>query len=170
MVREMRAVCPDALVLNYTIPMISLTWSVYNAFPAQRVVGLCHNVQYTALALAEYLGVAPERLAYDCAGINHMNWFLRLEVDGQDAYPALRRAAEGPKIFARDRVRFELLLQFGWFVSESSEHTAESTCLRATGTAADAEPAPPPWHASPAVTEGIAKGSILSVPDTTWAM
>ena len=31
--------------------------------------------------------MAPERLSYDCAGINHMTWFLRLEVDGKDAYP-----------------------------------------------------------------------------------
>jgi alpha-galactosidase len=94
MVREMRAVCPDALLLNYTNPMSSLTWSVYDAFPEQRVVGLCHNVQYTALALAEYLGVAPERLSYDCDGINHMTWFLRLEVDGKDAYP---RCAAPPR-------------------------------------------------------------------------
>jgi len=48
-------------------------------------------------------------------------------VDGKDAYPALRRAADDPKIFAQDKVRFELLRQLGWFVSESSEHTAEYT-------------------------------------------
>jgi len=127
MVRDMRAVCPDALLLNYSNPMSSLTWAVYDAFPEQRVVGLCHSMQYTVLALAEYLGVAPERLSYDCAGINHMSWFLRLEVGGKDAYPALRRAAENPEIFARDRVRFELLRQFGRFLTESSEHTAEYT-------------------------------------------
>jgi hypothetical protein len=50
MVRDMRAVCPGALLLNYTNPMSMLTWAVYDAFPAQRVVGLCHNVQYTARA------------------------------------------------------------------------------------------------------------------------
>lgn len=127
LVRDMRAGCPDALLLNYTNPMSMLTWAVYDAFPQQRVVGLCHNVQNTARELAEYLGVAPERLSYDCAGINHMTWFLRLAIDGQDAYPALRRAAEDPVLFARDRVRFELLRQLGWFVSESSEHSAEYT-------------------------------------------
>lgn len=127
LVHDMRAVCPDALLLNYTNPMSILTWAVYDAFPEQRVVGLCHNVQNTARELADYLGVAPNRLSYDCAGINHMTWFLRLALDGQDAYPALRQAAEDPAIFARDRVRFELLRQLGWFVSESSEHTAEYT-------------------------------------------
>ena len=127
LVRDMRAGCPDALLLNYTNPMSMLTWAVYDAFPGQRVVGLCHNVQNTARELAGYLDVAPARLSYDCAGINHMTWFLRLELDGEDAYPALRRAAEDPAIRARDRVRFELLRQLGWFVSESSEHTAEYT-------------------------------------------
>jgi alpha-galactosidase len=127
LVHDMRELCPSALLLNYTNPMSMLTWAVYDAFPDQRVVGLCHNVQNTARELAGYLGIARERLSYDCAGINHMTWFLRLAIDGEDAYPALRRAAEDKAIFARDRVRFELLRQLGWFVSESSEHTAEYT-------------------------------------------
>jgi alpha-galactosidase len=57
LVRDMRAVCPDAMLLNYTNPMCILTQSVYTAFPEQQVVGLCHNVQFTSHDLAEYLGV-----------------------------------------------------------------------------------------------------------------
>ena len=34
---------------------------------------------------------------------------------------------EDPQVFARDKVRFELMRSFGWFVSESSEHNAEYT-------------------------------------------
>lgn len=127
LVRDMRAVCPGALLLNYTNPMSILTWAVYKAFPEQQVVGLCHNVQHTARDLASYLGVDRSRLSYDCAGINHMTWFLRLEIDGKDAYPQLRRAARNPEIFAKDKIRFELMEQLGRFVSESSEHTAEYT-------------------------------------------
>ncbi len=125
--KDMRELCPDALLMNYTNPMSILTWSVYCAYPEQRVVGLCHNVQFTARDLAGYLGVDLARLSYHCAGINHMTWFLRLAVDGNDAYPQLRRAAEDMAIFAQDKVRFELLRHLGWFVSESSEHTAEYT-------------------------------------------
>jgi alpha-galactosidase len=127
LVRDMRELCPDALLMNYTNPMSILTWSVYSAFPQQRVVGLCHNVQFTAQDLAGYLGVDISRLSYDCAGINHMTWFLRLAIDGEDAYPRLFRAAEDPAIFGQDKVRFELMRHLGWFVSESSEHTAEYT-------------------------------------------
>ncbi len=127
LVAEMRELCPGAVLLNYTNPMSILTWAVYRAFPEQRIVGLCHNVQYTARDLASYLGIDLERLSYHCAGINHMTWFLKLEVDGRDAYPALRQAMADPKIYARDKVRFELMRVLGWFVSESSEHTAEYT-------------------------------------------
>ena len=127
LVGDMRAVCPDALLMNYTNPMSILTWAVYRALPEQRVVGLCHNVQFTARDLAGYLGVDLNRLSYDCAGINHMTWFLRLAIDGEDAYPRLRQAAGIPTIFAQDKVRFELLRHLGWFVSELSEHTAEYT-------------------------------------------
>lgn len=125
--KDMRELCPHALLMNYTNPMSILTWSVYRAYPDQRIVGLCHNVQFTARDLAGYLGVDLARLSYHCAGINHMTWFLRLAIDGEDAYPQLRRAAEDPAVFAQDRVRFELLRHLGWFVSESSEHTAEYT-------------------------------------------
>ncbi len=127
LVADMRELCPNALLLNYTNPMSILTWAVYRAFPEQRVVGLCHNIQFTARDLAEYLDVDLQRLSYHCGGINHMTWFLRLMVDGKDAYPALREAAKDNAIFAKDKVRFELMRHLGWFVSESSEHTAEYT-------------------------------------------
>ena len=96
LVADMRAVCPDALLLNYTNPMSILTWAVYRAFPEQRVVGLCHNVQFTSQDLAEYLGVDVSRLSYECAGINHMTWFLRLMLDGKDAYPRAVRGGGKP--------------------------------------------------------------------------
>jgi len=125
MAGEMRTLCPGALLLNYTNPMSMLTQAVYTAHPDQAVVGLCHNVQFTARDIAEYLGVPGERLSYRCAGINHMTWFLDLQVDGEDAYPALWAAMEDPAIYAKDKVRFELMRWFGRFVSESSEHNAE---------------------------------------------
>lgn len=127
LVGDMRELCPRAVLLNYTNPMSILTWAVYRAFPEQQVVGLCHNVQFTSQDLASYIGVPWEKLTYHCAGINHMTWFLRLEVDGEDVYPRLRAAMDNPEIFARDRVRFELMRQFGYFISESSEHNAEYT-------------------------------------------
>jgi alpha-galactosidase len=125
--REMRELCLDAMLLNYTNPMSILTWAAYRAFPDVRVVGLCHNVPYTVREIASYIGVPHESLVYEGAGINHIVWLTRLEVDGEDAYPQLFEAMQDPTIYARDKVRFELMRRFGYFVTESSEHNAEYT-------------------------------------------
>lgn len=125
--RDMTELCPGALLLNYTNPMSMLVWAVYRAYPALRVVGLCHSVQHTAEAIAAYLDVEPDDLVFECAGINHIAWMLRLEVGGQDVYPRLRAAADDPWIAGWDAVRFELLRRFGYFVTESSMHNAEYT-------------------------------------------
>ncbi len=125
LVADMRTLCPDAILLNYTNPMSILTRAVYEAFPEQPVVGLCHNIQHTARDLATYLGVERDQLTYRCAGINHMCWFLDLQIDGEDAYPKLWQAMDDPDIYAKDKVRFELMRWLGRFISESSEHNAE---------------------------------------------
>jgi alpha-galactosidase len=125
--REMEELCPGAILLNYTNPMSMLTWAVYKAHPSVPVVGLCHNVPYTIREIASYIGVPHEEMAYDGAGINHIVWLTRLECGGEDAYPRLFAAMEDPEIYAKDKVRFELMRRFGYFVPESSEHNAEYT-------------------------------------------
>jgi alpha-galactosidase len=125
--RDMRELCPRALLLNYTNPMSMLMEALYTAHPEVRSVGLCHSVPYTAREIASYIGVSHEELLFECAGINHIAWMTRLEVDGEDAYPRLFEATEDPTVYVRDKVRFELMRHFGYFVTESSEHNAEYT-------------------------------------------
>src|SRR5919112_2264309 len=122
---EMEELCPGAILLNYTNPMSMLTWAIYKAHPNVPVVGLCHNVPYTVREISSYIGVPHEELVYDGAGINHIVWLTRLEHGGEDAYPRLFAAMEDPEVYAKDKVRFELMRRFGYFVTESSEHNAE---------------------------------------------
>ncbi|HSK99697.1 MAG TPA: alpha-glucosidase/alpha-galactosidase [Rubrobacteraceae bacterium] len=124
---DMRELCPGALLMNYTNPMGVLMEALYTAHPEIRSVGLCHSVPYTVREIAAYIGVPHEKIVFECAGINHIAWMTRLEVGGEDAYPRLFEAMEDPEIYARDRVRFELMRRFGYFVTESSEHNAEYT-------------------------------------------
>ena len=124
MARDMEACCPDVLFLNYTNPMAMLTWAMLRATPI-KTVGLCHSVQGTAADLAEWLRVPSGELDYRCAGINHMAFYLRLEHDGRDLYPELRRLQAEGGVPAYERVRFGVLRWFGYFVTESSEHFAE---------------------------------------------
>lgn len=90
-----------------------------------RAVGLCHSVQGTLNELMGYLGEDPKQVAFVCAGINHMAFYLRLEKDGQDLYPRLFEAMQRPDVYNSNKVRFELMKRLGYFVTESSEHNAE---------------------------------------------
>ncbi len=122
--RDMEVVCPDAVLLNYTNPMAMLCWAIDEATDVD-IYGLCHSVQGTAAAIADYVDVPPAELEYVVAGINHMAWFLEATSDGESVYPELRAAVADPDTFDRDNVRFELLDHFGSFVTESSHHMSE---------------------------------------------
>jgi alpha-galactosidase len=128
--RDMRELCPHALLMNYVNPMAILSLAVQRMVPEIQYVGLCHSVQGTAEELAYDLGVEPANLVYTCAGINHMafyNQFTQRLPDGstEDLYPRLKALAVAGKVPDGNRVRYEILRKFGYFVTESSEHFAE---------------------------------------------
>jgi len=122
--RDMAELCPDAWLLNYTNPMAMLCWATYAGSPIQRVVGLCHSVQWTTRGLAEIVGVPYEEVDYLGAGVNHQAWILRFRRDGEDLYPLLDAAIERDAELRR-RVRVEIYRRFGYFPTESSEHSSE---------------------------------------------
>jgi alpha-galactosidase len=121
---DMERLCPDAWLINYSNPMAVNVWSLFDNTTIKSI-GLCHSVNTTAHQIASYMGISYERVTYKAAGINHMDFFVEYEVDGEDAYPVLREAAQDPDIFRKDPVRFTIMQMFGYFVSESSEHMAE---------------------------------------------
>ena len=116
--------CPDALVLNYTNPMSLLCLAGMYATDMD-IVGLCHSVQGTSAQLAGYLGIPYPEMQWRCGGINHNAWFTELSRDGEDLYPLLRERARTPEVYEQDPVRFEIMLHFGAFVTESSGHFSE---------------------------------------------
>ncbi len=122
--QEMEELCPNALMLNYTNPMVMICWAVSDLTNI-RNVGLCHSVQGTAFQLADYMNIPRDELRYWTAGINHMAWYLKLEHQGQDVYPKLYAAMNEEESYARDRIRFEVMRHFGAFVTESSTHMSE---------------------------------------------
>src|SRR3954471_2752079 len=122
--RDMEARCPDALMLQYVNPMAMLCWAVAEA-TSVRCVGLCHSVQHTASELAADLGLPAEELRCDVAGINHLAFFLSLTQEGRDLYPELHRVVDEGRVPDGNRVRYEVMRHFGFFVTESSEHFAE---------------------------------------------
>lgn len=123
--RDMREVCPNALFLNYTNPMAVLT-NAMNTYGGIQTVGLCHSVQVCVKDLFANLDMDPTGVRSKIAGINHMAWLLEVTRDGVDLYPEIkRRAAERQKEKHHDMVRLEMMLRFGYYITESSEHNAE---------------------------------------------
>ena len=131
--KEMEKVCPDALLLNYTNPMAIVTGAVLQATDIA-AVGLCHSVQSCVPSLLRSLDMAEltPKTQWRIAGINHMAWLLELTADGKDIYPEVRKRAfakndaavkKGEKHW--DMVRYEIMRHFGYYVTESSEHSAE---------------------------------------------
>jgi len=122
--RDMRDVCPDALMLNYSNPMAMLTGALLH-HGGIRTVGLCHSVQVCVPHLFHDLGMDPAGVESRIAGINHMAWLLAVGKDGVDLYPEIKKRAQARPTPHPDMVRYEIMKRFGCYVTESSEHNAE---------------------------------------------
>ena len=132
--RDMEDVCPDAWFLNYVNPMAMITGALLRG-SAIRTVGLCHSVQVCAAGLLRRVGMLDdvESLQWNVAGINHQAWLLEITDGGRDLYPEVKRRAAALNREARQRgevkhgdmVRLEMMRHFGYYITESSEHTAE---------------------------------------------
>ena len=144
--KDIMDLCPNALWLQYVNPMCSNMIAINNACPGIKSVGLCHSVQGTAEMLARDLNEKIENIDYLCAGINHMAFYKKFSKKNgdteEDLYPRLKKIADDivndKKISSRsmekdsesdkvlhEKVRYEILRRFGYFVTESSEHFAE---------------------------------------------
>ncbi|MBW7862809.1 MAG: alpha-glucosidase/alpha-galactosidase [Candidatus Hydrogenedentes bacterium] len=122
--RILEKAAPDALLINYSNPMAMLTGAILKG-TGVRAVGLCHSVQSCAPCLCAELDLPQDRLRWKVAGINHQGWLLEISRDGEDLYPEIKRRAQLPEYVDKDTVRFEVMRRFGYYVTESSEHSAE---------------------------------------------
>jgi len=138
MLKEMEELCPNATHINYVNPMVMNCWAM-NSTSSINTVGLCHSVQHTAGDLAKDINVPIEEIDYLCAGINHLAFYLKFERNGEDLYPLINKVAASGSIPSRgdvgrsdggvsglsDAVRYRVLEELGYFVTESSEHFSE---------------------------------------------
>ncbi|MFM7322458.1 MAG: alpha-galactosidase [Armatimonadota bacterium] len=123
--KDMEALAkPGAILLQYANPMAANCLALGRVSPVP-FVGLCHGVQTTLDLIAGYCKVPKEEIVFTCGGINHMDWFLRLEHRGRDLYPELRDLFEKPEYYKNEKVRGEVFRQFGYFMTESTGHLSE---------------------------------------------
>ena len=127
--RDMERVCPNAYFLNYVNPMAILT-AYMQTQPGIKTVGLCHSVQVCVKDLLTPIGMANKIEGHKekIAGINHMACLLELrDREGNDLYPEVKRRCAMPEKYdcGADLIRREMMFRFGYYITESSEHTAE---------------------------------------------
>ena len=147
--KDMKELCPNALMINYANPMSINTWAV--ASTGIKIVGLCHSVQGTSHMLANILKYPYNEISFKCYGINHQAWFTEFYHKGRDVYPELRSkmdelapspgagvglpeiiggsksdiAVDHGEVYHQERVRTEIMRTFGYFQTESSHHASE---------------------------------------------
>ena len=124
---DLHRLAPEALLLNYTNPMAMVPWAVYSGTPFSNVVGVCHSVRDTHAFLAETVGVPEEDIAFRTAGFNHQCFVytFRRRSTGEDLYPVLREIVDRDPDGLGRRARVEIFKRFGYFPTESSEHSSE---------------------------------------------
>jgi 6-phospho-beta-glucosidase len=83
---------PDAWIVDFTNPVGIVTRALLDA--GHRAVGLCNSAIGFQRHLAGAFGVDPDRVRLDHAGLNHLTWIRKVEVDGVDRLPELLDSAE----------------------------------------------------------------------------
>ena len=125
MVKDMEEIAkPGALLLNYTNPMATCCYALGKVSNVP-YIGLCHGVQTTLDLIAGYMEVPKPEIDFLCAGINHMAWFLELKHKGVDLYPKFKELCEKPEYYVNEKVRIEVMRNFGYFMTESTGHLSE---------------------------------------------
>ncbi|MDF0599634.1 hypothetical protein P1J78_02710 [Psychromarinibacter sp. C21-152] len=146
--RDIRALCPEAWVINYINPAAVNGIALRRYAPDLRSFALCDSLHmpHVKRAYAERAGLIAEGAPLDAAtdaafdlriaGVNHFTWVLIAAHDGRDVMPAIaesirRRAATetdggdtGAKALHNDAIGYQLYESFG-VVPACVSHTKE---------------------------------------------
>jgi alpha-galactosidase len=131
--RDMEAICPDAVLINFTNPLTCVTGVVLRKTKV-RAYGLCHSVE----DLATYFGRLYKRASRDInmtsAGVNHMSFLTSVKVGKTEKlhklYDDVARSSVGitDSLLGREEspeIQREIYKALGVWASTGGEHAAE---------------------------------------------
>lgn len=121
---DMKAVCPQAFFINYVNPMTVFVMAA-ELFGIKNIVGLCGGVESTKHTISECLEIPLQKMDFSFAGINHMCWALDISQQGKNLYPLFLERMLQPHWLAEEKIRVEMMQQFGYFVTETSGHLSD---------------------------------------------
>ena len=80
---DIRTFAPHATLINFTNPAGIITEALVQ-HGGVRAIGLCNNAMTAQRGIAKRLGVAPDEVAIEQVGLNHLNWIRGIHVGGSD--------------------------------------------------------------------------------------
>ncbi|MCU0282732.1 MAG: hypothetical protein MUD13_02390 [Candidatus Nanopelagicales bacterium] len=130
---------PEAWIVDFTNPVGIVTRALLD--DGHRAVGLCNVAIGFQRLFADWLAVAPDAVALDHVGLNHLTWIRAAEVAGMDRLPGLL-ASHGDALAERielPRSVFDLVGAVpSYYLRYFYAHDAVVEELRAQGTRAEA--------------------------------
>jgi len=93
LVADMQAVCPRAILFNYTNP-INIVSQALTRFTSVPVVSLCEGPIIFPRMLARWAGLDPNEVQAVMIGLNHGSWSVTHTYKGQDLMPYVVTAYE----------------------------------------------------------------------------
>lgn len=94
-VEDMKELCPDAWLINFTNPAGMVTEAVLRYGNWDKVVGLCNIPVNAVFEEAELLGENNRDLFFQFAGINHLHWHTITDKNGKDRTDELIKVMYG---------------------------------------------------------------------------
>lgn len=89
-VTDMRDVCPQAMHLLVSNPVLAATTYLNRTYPEIPTIGLCHGFG-GVYQIARILGLDEKSLSYEIPGVNHFVWLTHLTHKGEDVFPLIDR-------------------------------------------------------------------------------
>ncbi len=97
-VEDMKELCPDAWLINFTNPSGMVTEAVMRYGKWDRVIGLCNVPVGAMLQEPKMIGKTLDDLTYKFAGLNHFHWHKVYDEKGKDITSQIIEAIYDPNV------------------------------------------------------------------------
>ncbi len=121
-------ICPEALVINLSNPMTTISMAINKKFPQMKLIGLCHEISSLVIHLPRMLNTNFDALRIRAGGLNHFSILLEASYrdSGKDAYEEIRSMV--PEYFGKTSERglfMKLFDYFGYVPITTDSHLGE---------------------------------------------
>lgn len=96
MVQDMKELCPQAWLINFTNPSGMITEAVIKHMGWRRCIGLCNVPTISMMREPALLGKTREELNYRFYGLNHFHWHTVTDSHGRDVTPQIMEHINQP--------------------------------------------------------------------------